>query len=79
MTAHIAREQQLRFTHLACQTCQAKIHCERCGEDTAQALLQLDGVVSAQVDMTTQTMCITGSIPTHTLEEKLEDLGFWIE
>ena len=69
----------MTFIYLACQTCQAKIHCDRCGEDVTNSLLQMDGVENVELNMVTKTCSIGGSFDIDDLECKLEDLGFLID
>ncbi len=70
---------QITFLYLACQTCQAKIHCEQCGADVANALLQMDGIDSVAINMVAKTLAVSGNISGDDLEMKLEDLGFLID
>ena len=70
---------QITFLYLACQTCQAKIHCEQCGEDVTNSLLQMGGVDSVALNMVAKTLAVSGNISGDDLEMKLEDLGFLID
>ena len=70
---------QITFLYLACQTCQAKIHCEQCGADVTNALLQMDGIDSVAINMVVKTLAVSGNISGDDLEMKLEDLGFLID
>ena len=70
---------QMEFTYLACQTCQAKIHCERCGEEVSQSLLNMSGVDSVELNMITRRISISGNVDFDDLECKLEDLGFLLD
>lgn len=66
----------MTFIYLACQTCQAKIHCDQCGEDVTSSLLQMDGIEKIELNMVAKTISISGSADMDDLECKLEDLGF---
>ena len=70
---------QMTFTYLACQTCHAKIHCEHCGEEVSQSLLQMSGVDSVELNMITRRLSVSGSFDIDDLEIKLEDLGFLVD
>lgn len=70
---------QITFLYLACQTCQAKIHCEQCGADVTNSLLQMGGVDSVALNMVAKTLAVSGNISGDDLEMKLEDLGFLID
>ena len=70
---------QITFLYLACQTCQAKIHCEQCGEDVTNSLLQMGGVDSVALNMVAKTLTVSGNISSDDLEMKLEDFGFLID
>ena len=69
----------MSFIYLACQTCQAKIHCDRCGEEVAQSMLQMNGVESVEINMITKNIAISGSVDMDDLEIKLEDLGLLLD
>lgn len=70
---------QMTFQYLACQTCQAKIHCDRCGEEVAQSLLRLDGVDSVTLNMVARTISVSASADPDDIECKLEDLGVLVD
>lgn len=70
---------QTSFIYLACQTCQAKIHCEKCAAEAREALLRMDGVDGAEVDMVTKTLSVSGNAEIDEVEIKLEDLGLLVD
>ena len=70
---------QITFLYLACQTCQAKIHCEQCGADVTNSLLQMGGIDRVALNMVARTLSVSGNISGDDLEMKLEDLGFLID
>ena len=70
---------QITFLYLACQTCQAKIHCEQCGADVTNSLLQMGGVDRVALNMVAKTLTVSGNISSDDLEMKLEDFGFLID
>ena len=70
---------QMTFQYLACQTCQAKIHCDRCGEEVKQSLLRLEGVDSVELNMVAGTISVSASADPDDIECKLEDLGILVD
>ena len=70
--------QQMTFTYLSCQTCQAKIHCEKCGEEVRESLLRMGDVDRVEINMTAKTLLVDGNVESDDLEDKLEDLGLLI-
>lgn len=70
---------QLFFTYLACQTCQAKIHCDQCGISLSQSLLQTNEIVQADFNMTSKMVTLASSLNLDEIEIRLEDLGILID
>ena len=68
----------LSITYLACQTCHAKIHCDECEKRLEEALMRMQGINGASIQMAAMQALIDGSIDADTLEEALEDLGIFI-
>ena len=68
----------LYISYLACQTCHAKIHCDECEKRLEEALMRMQGVNGASIQMGTKQALIDGPIDIDTLEEVLEDLGIFI-
>lgn len=66
------------ITYLACQTCHAKIHCDECEKRLEEALMRMQGVNGASIQMAAKQALIDGPIDADTLEEVLEDLGIFI-
>ena len=72
-------EQTLSFTHLPCQACSAKIHCEQCQDTLSAALLRLDDVRSAQVSIPEKTIRITGTgIDEDAVEGAMDAIGVFL-
>ena len=69
---------ELNFFHLACQTCQAKIHCEQCGEELTQSLLKFDGIHAVQIDMVAKSATVDAEIGEEKIEAYLEDIGLFL-
>lgn len=70
---------QVTFSYLACQTCQAKIHCDRCGEEVASSLMNMDGVERVEMNMKAKSLIVSGAVDVDDLEIKLEDLGLLVD
>lgn len=70
---------QVTFSYLACQTCQAKIHCDRCGEEVAGSLMNMDGVERVEMNMKAKSLVVSGDVDVDDLEIKLEDLGLLVD
>ena len=68
----------LSISYLACQTCHAKVHCDECEKRLAEALMRMQGINSASIQIAARQALIDGSIDADTLEEALEDLGIFI-
>ena len=47
-------------TFLKCQSCDAKIHCDRCSEEAAEKLLRHAGVSAVRLDLKKKTVTIAG-------------------
>ena len=69
----------LSFVYLACQTCQAKIHCDECEEKLISALQQKDGIDTVTLSMKTKQCSVEGSADLDDVEIILEDLGLFLE
>ena len=69
---------ELNFLSLACQTCQAKIHCEQCGEELTRSLLSLGGITDVQINMTAGSMTIDAEINEDEIEMHIEDIGLFL-
>ena len=68
----------LSISYLACQTCHAKVHCDECEKRLEEALMRMQGVNGASIQMAAKQALIDGLIDIDTLEEALEDLGIFI-
>ncbi len=68
----------LSISYLACQTCHAKVHCDECEKRLEEALMRMQGVNGASIQMAAKQALIDGPIDIDTLEEALEDLGIFI-
>lgn len=69
----------LSFVYLACQTCQAKIHCDECEEKIVCALRQKDGIDTVTLSMKTKQALVEGNADLDDVEIMFEDLGLFLE
>lgn len=67
------------FTYLACQSCVAKIHCEKCQGEIAEILLRQPGVTGAEVNIPARVMTIThdGADPDD-IEDAMDAIGVFL-
>ena len=68
----------LSISYLACQTCHAKIHCDECEKRLEEALMRMQGINGASIQMAAKQCLVDGDIDADTLEEVLEDLGIFM-
>ena len=47
------------YSYLPCQFCVGKNHCAQCGEEIRQALLGMEGVVGAEMDVSARRLQLT--------------------
>ncbi len=47
------------YSYLPCQFCVGKNHCAQCGEEIRQALLGMEGVVGAEMDVPARRLQLT--------------------
>ena len=47
------------YSYLPCQFCVGKNHCAQCGEEIRQALLDMAGVVDAEMDVPARRLRLT--------------------
>ncbi|MBQ8506839.1 MAG: hypothetical protein IJ466_05365 [Clostridia bacterium] len=48
---------EFSFTYLSCQSCTAKIHCEKCAEEIMDRLL-LRGIEAAEIDIANKQIAV---------------------
>ena len=72
-------DHQISFTYLPCQTCSAKIRCDQCSDLVVTSLMQIEGIVNAEVNMVKKQLAVNGAMELGKLEEYLEDLGVFPE
>ena len=66
------------ITYLACQSCHAKVHCDECEKRLEDALMQMQGINGASVQMGPKQILVDGTMDADDLEEVMEDFGIFI-
>jgi copper chaperone CopZ len=69
----------ISVSYLPCQICHAKVNCKECEVRLEEALLRIQGVDGASVQMAVKQVQIDSSLNADTLEEALEDVGLFAE
>lgn len=74
MIAHYA------FTYLSCQSCVAKIHCEKCQDEIADILRARPGVTAAEVNIPARTMTVTcdDAADPDDIEDAMDAIGVFL-
>lgn len=66
------------ITYLACQSCTAKIHCEKCAAELTERLQKQRGVSDVQIDIPARRMSLqTDGLDEMDLLDMLEDAGIF--
>ena len=63
--------------YMACQTCQSKIHCDECEARLEEAMMRLNGVRGASLQMARKELLIDAEQSEDDLLDALEDLGLF--
>ena len=66
-------------TYMACQSCTAKIRCDECETRLEEALMRLNGVHGASLQMAKKELLIDAAQDEDDLLDALEDLGLFTE
>lgn len=68
------------ITYLACQSCTAKIHCEKCAAELTERLQKQRGVSDVQIDIPARRMSLqTDGLDEMDLLDMLEDAGIFAD
>ena len=66
------------ITYLACQSCTAKIHCEKCAAELTERLQKQRGVSDVQIDIPARRMSLQADgLDEMDLLDMLEDAGIF--
>ena len=69
----------LSISYLACQTCHAKVHCDECEKRLEEALMRMQGVNAAVVQMAVKQVQMDSSLDMDALEEAPENVGLFAQ
>ena len=68
------------ITYLACQSCTAKIHCEKCAAELTERLQKQCGVSDVQIDIPARRMSLQADgLDEMDLLDMLEDAGIFAD
>lgn len=68
------------ITYLACQSCTAKIHCEKCAAELTERLQKQRGVSDVQIDIPARRMSLQADgLDEMDLLDMLEDAGIFAD
>lgn len=71
---------EFEITYLACQSCTAKIHCERCGADLVERLLKKGGAATICIDIPKRHMTLQSDHwDEMDLLDAMEDIGLFAD
>ena len=66
------------ITYLACQSCTAKIHCEKCAAELTERLQKQRGISDMQIDIPARRMSLQADgLDEMDLLDMLEDAGIF--
>ena len=72
-------ERVYKYAYLPCQFCVGKNHCAQCGEEIRQALLALEGVAEAEMDVPARRLRLAlDGADFEDIEEQAEILGVFL-
>ena len=70
---------QYPFTYFPCQSCEGKIHCDQCRETITAALLNVEGVSAAEVNVEEKWIrIINGTSDIDTVADAMEMIGVFL-
>lgn len=68
------------ITYLACQSCTAKIHCEKCADELTERLQKQSGVADVRIDIPARRMSLQADgLDEMDLLDMLEDAGIFAD
>ena len=67
------------FTYLACQSCTAKIHCEKCAAELQERFLKEDGVDAIAFDIPNKKLSVQARLDEMDLLDLLEEAGIFAD
>ena len=69
----------LTITYMKCSFCTAKNHCSACGVELSAALEEKPGVLSAQLNIPDNSLCIWHALDRDALEDLLDGMGLLVD
>lgn len=66
------------ISYMACQTCQARVNCDSCQARLEEAVMQIEGVNGASLQMAQKQLIVDTEASQDLLADCLEDLGIFI-
>ena len=67
------------ITYIACQTCHAKINCGECEKQLEEALMRMQGVRGASIQMAQKQILVDAELDEDELLDCLEEIGIFAE
>ena len=71
-------EETLKIAYMNCDFCTAKNHCNSCGAELAQSLLQRPGIQAAELNIPDRTLRVTHTLDPDDLEDLLDGMGLLV-
>ena len=68
-----------RFTYLSCQTCRERVNCGQCASLLEQALMRMEGVRGATIQMATRQVFVDADMGESDLLDCFEDIGIFVD
>ena len=69
----------LSISYIACQTCHARIHCDECEKRLEEALMRIQGVRGASIQMARKQILADADMNEDDLLDCLEEIGIFAE
>ncbi len=67
----------MKITYIACQTCHAKVNCGECEKRLEEALMRLQGVRGASIQMAQKQVMVDADMDEDDLLDCLEEIGIF--
>ena len=67
------------ITYLPCQTCRERVNCDQCARLLEQALMRVEGVRGAAIQMATKQVFVDADMVENDLLDCFEDIGIFVD
>lgn len=67
------------ITYLPCQTCRERVNCDQCASLLEQALMRVEGVRGAAIQMATRQVFVDADMGESDLLDCFEDIGIFVD